>query len=203
MTTPPEQPKPEQPKPPEQPEPRISDADRERAVEQLQAALAEGRLELTEFDERVAGVLRSRTATELVPYLADLPGALTESTVPEHQELRTTMSSLKRTGRWLVPRKLSVQCNAASVKLDFTEAVIATPVIEVEVHSNAGSTMLVVPNDTSVNVDDVELVAGSAKVRGLPVSTTPTGRLHLVVKGRQSAGSLTVRRKRRFLWWRW
>lgn len=186
------------------PEPRISDSDREQAVERLNQAVAEGRLSLAEFDDRVAGVLQSRTASELTPYLADLPGALAEPvTPPEHQELRTTMSTLKRHGRWVVPRQLSVRSTAGSVKLDFTEAVISFPVIEVAVHSAAGSTTLIVPEGASVNVDQVELVAGSTKVRGVPTSASPVGTPHLVITGKQWAGSLTVRRKRRFLWWRW
>lgn len=45
----------------EPPEVRISDADRERAVVRLQDAVTEGRLTISEFDERVAGVMRART----------------------------------------------------------------------------------------------------------------------------------------------
>ncbi len=59
---------------PDRPEPRISDADRERAVQRLSDAVTEGRLTVAEFDERVAAVPAARTASELVPHLADLPG---------------------------------------------------------------------------------------------------------------------------------
>jgi hypothetical protein len=54
---------------------RISDADRERAAERLQTAMAEGRITFTELDERLAAVYAARYEAELLPPLADLPGA--------------------------------------------------------------------------------------------------------------------------------
>ena len=46
----------------ERPDLRMSDADREVVFARLNAAAAEGRLTLAEFEERVDGVLRARTA---------------------------------------------------------------------------------------------------------------------------------------------
>jgi hypothetical protein len=53
---------------------RASDADREWVVERLGAAAAEGRLDLSEFDERVQMVYAAKTYGELNSVLADLPG---------------------------------------------------------------------------------------------------------------------------------
>lgn len=61
--------------PPERRELRISDADRERAVDRLNQAVAEGRLAIAEFEERLDAVLQARTASEIAPHLADLPGS--------------------------------------------------------------------------------------------------------------------------------
>jgi hypothetical protein len=190
--------------PERRPELRISDADRERAMQRLNDAVTEGRLTMSEFDERVEGVLHSRTASELQPYLADLPGAAGRpTTVPERQELRTTASTLRRAGRWVVPRQLSVHSKAGTVKLDLTEAVISYPVIEVTLETTAAKTILVLPAGASVDVDQVEQVASSTKVRKVPTSTEPAGEPHVVVTGKQRAGSLIVRHQRRFLRWRW
>jgi hypothetical protein len=190
--------------PERRPELRISDADRERAMQRLNDAVTEGRLTMSEFDERVEGVLHSRTASELQPYLADLPGAAGRpTTAPERQELRTTASTLRRTGRWVVPRQLSVHSKAGTVKLDLTEAVISHPVIEVALETTAAKTILVLPAGASVDVDQVEQVASSTKVRKVPTSTEPAGEPHVVVTGKQRAGSLLVRFQRRFLRWRW
>ncbi|WP_330330646.1 DUF1707 domain-containing protein [Streptomyces sp. NBC_00536] len=57
------------------PELRASDADRERVVERLRDAVAEGRLDMDEFEERLEAAYRSRTYAELEPLTADLPAA--------------------------------------------------------------------------------------------------------------------------------
>ncbi|MPZ25374.1 MAG: DUF1707 domain-containing protein [Micromonosporaceae bacterium] len=186
---------------PERAEVRISDADRDRAVQRLHDAVAEGRLTMPEFEQRVDGVLQARTGSEVAPYLADLPATLAG---PEHAELRATASDLKRTGRWLVPRRLSVFSKAGSVKLDLTEAVLAHPVVELVVEVHAGSTTVVLPRGASVYVDQIELVASVAKVhRRVQTSPEPVGTPHVVVTGKQRAGKLVVRHQRRFLRWRW
>ncbi len=54
---------------------RSSRADRERAVEVLKVAFAEGRLDQDELADRVGLAYRSRTYAELAALTADLPGA--------------------------------------------------------------------------------------------------------------------------------
>jgi hypothetical protein len=52
---------------------RASHADRERAIDVLKAAFAEGRLDQDEFTDRVGQVQVSRTYAELGALVADLP----------------------------------------------------------------------------------------------------------------------------------
>ncbi|MBZ3901050.1 DUF1707 SHOCT-like domain-containing protein [Streptomyces griseiscabiei] len=54
---------------------RASDADRERVSEQLRDALAEGRIDMEEFEERLDATYKARTYGELAPITRDLPGA--------------------------------------------------------------------------------------------------------------------------------
>ncbi|HXV94114.1 MAG TPA: DUF1707 domain-containing protein [Pseudonocardia sp.] len=61
------------PDPGRRPELRAADSDRERVIERLRAAQAEGRLDIHEFDERVAAVWQAKTYGELEPLTADLP----------------------------------------------------------------------------------------------------------------------------------
>jgi hypothetical protein len=60
---------------PERPDPqlRIGNTEREAVVEHLSAALADGRLELAEYDDRVQQVYTAKTGADLVPLTADLP----------------------------------------------------------------------------------------------------------------------------------
>lgn len=53
---------------------RISNADRDKAIAQLQAALDEGRIDLAEFDERAKTAYEAKTNAELDLIFEDLPG---------------------------------------------------------------------------------------------------------------------------------
>ncbi|MGC9667063.1 DUF1707 SHOCT-like domain-containing protein [Planosporangium sp. 12N6] len=183
----------------------MSDADRERVVGWLNTALAEGRLTLAEFEERVDAVLRARTYREVEPHLADLPVGVTPAARPARDvtELRNVASSITRRGRWPVPRRLVVRNKAGSVKLNFAEAVIDHPVVEIDLDVMAGSTLLILPDGATADVDDVQMVAGSAKSTVPTGYDLPGGRPHFVVTGSQKAGSLKVRYRYRFLRWRW
>jgi Domain of unknown function (DUF1707)/Domain of unknown function (DUF4190) len=70
---------------------RSSSADRERAIDVLKAAFAEGRLTRDEFEERSGHVLRSQTYAQLAALTADLPvgpfGALMRPQLPYPQQL--------------------------------------------------------------------------------------------------------------------
>jgi Domain of unknown function (DUF1707) len=51
-------------------EPRIGDADRDRAVGFLQEHMAQGRIDAAEFDDRMSRALKAKTASELTGYQA-------------------------------------------------------------------------------------------------------------------------------------
>ncbi|WP_448628283.1 DUF1707 SHOCT-like domain-containing protein [Geodermatophilus sp. URMC 64] len=63
---------------------RISDRDRAAAAERLRLALGEGRLDLVEYDDRLARAFAAVTYADLAPLFADLPetGEMTLPTVP-------------------------------------------------------------------------------------------------------------------------
>jgi len=178
----------------------MSDADRERVVQVLNAAVGEGRITLAEFEERVAGVLAARTFGEVDPFLADLPQQAAPP-VREVIELKSLASDIKRSGRWTVPRRIVVRNSAGSVKLDFTEALISYPVVEVHLEVLAGETSLVLPPGASVEASDVHTMAGSVKVRHQIAEHG--GGVHFVVTGRQRMGDLVVRHQYKFWRWRW
>lgn len=180
----------------------MSDTDREGVIARLNAAVAEGRLTLSEFEERVDGVLKARTFGEVEPFVADLPDvpAVAASDVVE---LRSHAGSIKRKGRWSVPRKLVVQSKAGSVKLDLRHAAIPHRVVEIELATQAGSTVIVLPPGSTANIDRVNSTAGQAKLK-VPAMPEPGATApHLIVSGSTFAGSLTVRYERRFWRWRW
>src|SRR5436309_1942645 len=79
---------------------RASDAEREATVGRLQAALAEGRVDVDEFGERAAAAYAAVTLAELEQLVADLPpraGApVVGSRVPE--VVRSVFGDLRLSG---------------------------------------------------------------------------------------------------------
>lgn len=182
---------------------RVSDEDRERAAARLQQALSEGRITLSELEERLAAVYAAKYEADLRAPLADLPDPdtsrlpdTTSASLPvpavEPVVLRTAMSTIKRTGAWDVPPRLRVQTSMGSIVLDFCEAVVRHPVVDIEVDVGAGSVRLLVPEGTTANVDNV--VSGMGTVKSTVPSVRRPGALHLHVHGRTAMGSVVVRR---------
>jgi hypothetical protein len=91
------------------PELRIADADRDRTVEHLRAAAAEGRLDPDELEERVSSALSARTQSDLDAVLADLPAPR----VPEPRPDRTLVLR-ERTAAFLVPNVVCIAVWAAT-----------------------------------------------------------------------------------------
>src|SRR4029453_16594929 len=54
-------------------EPRIGDVDRDQAVGFLQEHMAQGRIDSSEFDDRMSRALNAKTASELAVLFDDLP----------------------------------------------------------------------------------------------------------------------------------
>lgn len=186
--------------PPDPPGIRISDADRERAATRLNQAMSEGRITLSELEERLAVVYAGKYERDLVPPLADLPAVATAAPVPVTPAgpalvLKAGMSAIKRTGAWDVPARLRVQSGMGSVVLDFCDAHNPHPVVEIELDLGAGSAKLLVPENATANVDD--LVPGMGSVKSRVPSRPRPGAPHFVVHGRTTMGSVTVRNRYR------
>jgi len=178
---------------------RISDADRERAAARLQQALAEGRITLSELEERLAVVYAARYAADLLPPFADLPGddvvavqpaTPAPATAGQPLVLRSGMGTLRRSGPWTVPSRIRVQSVMGSVILDFGDTAVP-PVVDVALELGAGSARLLLPDGASADVDG--MVSGMGTVRSKVSSTPAPGRPHFRVHGRSAMGSVTVR----------
>jgi len=72
------------------PDLRVSDRDRQAAAERLRLAMGEGRLDLVEYDDRLAKAYAAVTYADLEPLFTDLPpaSAMAEPVAPPAQVLR-------------------------------------------------------------------------------------------------------------------
>jgi hypothetical protein len=189
---------------------RISDADREAAAKRLHDALGEGRITLVELEERLGAVYAARTANELGPPLADLPGGPPPATTAgvaasrpvdpaERVHLRAGAGTVRRSGDWVVPAALRLTTSMGTVHLDLSEVRQMPPRIDVEVSTGMGEIEIVLPDGGTADVDGVHGSWGEVRTK-VPASPGASGP-HLVVHGKVGMGSLTVRGSRKG-WWR-
>jgi hypothetical protein len=76
---------------------RVSDLERERAVAQLRQHMAEGRLDVDEFSERLDEAYAARTTTDLQHVLRELPHVqVREPLTPEVRQQRSDLERKKR-----------------------------------------------------------------------------------------------------------
>ncbi|MBP2475569.1 hypothetical protein JOF53_004441 [Crossiella equi] len=182
----------------------VSDAERRHVVELLERATGQGRITLSEFTLRSDRALAARTRAELNTVVMDIPGMVLNEAVARGELVlgHNAMSSLERRGRWTVPGRLVLKGTAGSTLLDFTEAVIAEPVVTIELHNALGTTTLVIPDGATVNADLLAVTGGS--VTDKADAGGPPGDPHFILTGVVRFGTVEIRRpvrKSRFFRW--
>ena len=154
--------------PPNSPALRASDADRDRFIEVLRAAVADGRLNQAEFDERLDAALAARTIDALAPLTADLiaapgsGGALTPPLVPtpvqpaaELLTINERHGSVRRDGRWTLPHRLALRTAWCDVTLDLTSAVRSGPELVIDLRVRGGDVELVLAPGMVVDANEL------------------------------------------------
>ena len=187
----------EPPEPFPAPDVRASDADRDRVIDVLRAATADGRLTADEFSERMEAALASRTFRELAPLTADLAAAPAQQK-PENAQAEDVIridqrgGSVQRTGRWLVPRRLEMHPSWCDVTIDFTEAVIRYETLHIDMKMRGGSLILVVGPGIVVDADSLATRYTDVNIRP---PTEPDGpvRLRIYLEGRMRYGYIEAR----------
>ncbi|MFF7638303.1 DUF1707 domain-containing protein [Kitasatospora sp. NPDC008050] len=183
------------------PELRVSHEERDRVAEQLRIAAGDGRLTAAELDERLERALTARTGSELAVLVTDLP-AVAGSAAPEVKDLvRIDCDSghTERVGRWVVPRAFDVTVASGSVKLDFTEAVIAQPVLRIDAEVRSGSLVIITRPGMMVDVDEVSVDSGAVQVKRARGDQEPTV-LRVEISGSVRSGHIVARPARRGFW---
>ena len=156
--------------PPSSPALRASDADRDRVIELLRAAVANGRPDSAEFDERLDAALAARTIDALTPLTADLiaapgsPGALTlplagtpAKPAAERLTINERHGSVRRDGRWTLPHRLALHTAWSDVLLDLTSAVRSGPEMVIELRVRGGNVELVLAPGMVVDANELSV----------------------------------------------
>ncbi|MEV6615315.1 DUF1707 domain-containing protein [Streptomyces sp. NPDC051051] len=202
------------------PDLRASDADRERVAEVLRDALAEGRLDMAEFEERLDAAYRARTYGELTPLTRDLPaaGAAASPAVSLYKSegrgdedgawagrivggegssawAVAVMSGFQRKGRWTVPRRFTAFAFWGGGELDLREADFAAGEVVINCVAVMGGVNVVVPPGVEVVVRGIGVMGGfDHREQGVPAAP---GAPRVVITGFAFWGGVGVERKRR------
>lgn len=193
------------------PELRASHADRDRVVDVLRLAAGDGLLTAEELDERLETALSARTLRELAVLTTDLPAhsATADGTSPETAEAKDVVrieqvfsGGVRRTGRWVLPRRLELAVTWCDVTLDLTEAVVTQNTLRIDVAMTGKTLTLVTRPGIEVDVDGLSLVHCklSDHRKRTPPETPTTLRVELV--GQKTHGKVVVRSRQRTFWQR-
>nr|WP_190021047.1 DUF1707 domain-containing protein [Streptomyces hiroshimensis] len=167
----------------ELPDMRASDAERERVAEALREAVAEGRLTMEEFEERLEAAYKARTHGELEPLVRDLPapGAVVSLTKPAGATAPApsdpswagriggpaggtvavgVLGGFQRRGTWTVPRRFTAFAFWGGGEIDLREARFEDDEIVIRCFAVMGGVQVIVPPDLDVHVGGIGIMGG-------------------------------------------
>ncbi|WP_031087849.1 DUF1707 SHOCT-like domain-containing protein [Streptomyces sp. NRRL WC-3549] len=164
---------------------RASDAERERIAETLREAVAEGRLEMDEFEQRLDAAYKARTHGELEPLIDDLPvpgGAVAPvragSSVPAGRSVASAdwsqriggpatstggfafWSGFSRKGRWTVGRVFNAFVMWGGGEIDLREACFEDREVVIRCYAIMGGIQVKVSPDVHLQVNGVGVMGG-------------------------------------------
>ncbi|MFD7612231.1 DUF1707 domain-containing protein [Streptomyces sp. NPDC059828] len=162
---------------------RASDAERERVAERLREAVAEGRLDMEEFGERLDAAFKARTHGELEPLVRDLPAPVPSrpsspvvapvgGDAPWSQRIGRPASSrgafafwggFGRKGTWTIGRLFTAVVVQAGGEIDLREASFEDRETVIRCIAIMGGVEITVPPDLHVDVHGFGLMGGFAE----------------------------------------
>ncbi|WP_051829897.1 MULTISPECIES: DUF1707 SHOCT-like domain-containing protein [Streptomyces] len=190
---------------------RVSHADRDRMVEILRDAAADGRLDADELEERVERALTARTFADLAPLTEDLPVAPPApprvlppavpvvpiaSVVPDGEVERWQVSGqrFRREGAWVVPRAIELGMYGGSARLDYTVARLPEGGLSaLRIAMYGGSVRLTLPLGVAVDLSGLATHGGRVRDHASRHTVPGVAVTHVVtVSGFTHGGSLRV-----------
>ncbi|WP_445401357.1 DUF1707 SHOCT-like domain-containing protein [Streptomyces sp. LE64] len=192
---------------------RASDADRDQVAERLREAVAEGRLDLEEFGERLEAAYEARTYGELelltrdLPAVAAAPVSMVKSSAPGAGpnwpariggEPTSTfgvaiMSGFDRKGRWTAPRRFNALTVMGGGVIDLRDADFEDREVVINVIAVMGGVDVIVPPGVEVISRGVGIMGGFDHPE--PEEHPVPGAPRVIVTGFAFWGGVGVRRK--------
>ncbi len=196
---------------------RISDSERHAVAEVLREAAGEGRIDLSELDERLEATYAARTYADLVPITADLPHGLSHPhpqpppaqqgvpvprpaaphpvVGPAYGGSAAVMSETRRSGPWQVGEDHWAVAVMGSVVLDLREALFRRREVVITANALMGGVEVVVGPDVVVFVEGVGVMGDFSEARSKVTPRLGPDSRVVRVRGLALMGSVVVRRK--------
>ena len=203
-------------------ETRASDAEREQVAERLREAVAEGRLDMEEFEERLGAAYQARTHGELTPLVRDLPAPGTTADVARTSggdavareggerwadRIGTGQATsggafafwggFGRKGGWTVGRKFTGAVFMGGGEIDLREARFEDRVTVIRCFAFMGGIGVVVPPDMDVEVTGWGFMGGFGESGSGAEGGVSPGSPKVIVTGFALMGGVGVDRKLR------
>jgi hypothetical protein len=179
---------------------RAADTDRIQMAQLLSDAAAQGRLEMTEFEDRLKKAYAAETLDQLDRLSSDLPGiATTAPGVGPGRPAPSTlllaiMSGFERRGRWNVPKRLTSVTFLGGGVIDLRYADFTSADVEIHSYSICGGQTILVPPEVNVDLRGVAVMGSFDKTS---IGAGAQGAPHVTVRGFSLWGSVGVKRKKR------
>jgi len=178
---------------------RAADNDRIEVAQLLTDAAASGKLDLPEYENRLARVYAAQTCDELDRLSADLPGVVTRARRGSCRPAPSSMllailSGYERRGRWNVPKRLTTFALWGGGVVDLRYADFTAHDVEIRTYSVMGGQTILVPPEVHVDLRGVAVMGSfEHRVDGEGAPGAPCVR----ISGFSLWGSVTVKRKKR------
>ena len=178
---------------------RAADTDRIHVAQLLTEAAAQGRLPMTEYEDRLTKAYAAQTYGELERLSADLPGIATStrSVGPCHPAPSTVllaiMSGFERRGRWNVPKRLTSFAVFGGGVIDLRYADFTSPEVDIHSYSIFGGQTILLPPEINVDVRGVGVMGAFDRIGDLGSPGAPK----VTIRGFSLWGSVGIKRKKR------
>lgn len=141
---------------------RVSDHERDDAVERLSAAATDGRLTLDEYSDRADRALAAVTRSDLSLLTHDLPPDPGDGQRPygdsgSHENMVAIFGNDVRTGAWSVPDNLTATSVFGDCKIHLDQAFLHQQVTRINAVSVFGDVELFVPEGVRVRMTGVAI----------------------------------------------
>jgi hypothetical protein len=188
---------------------RVSHADRDRTVEILRDAAADGRLDTDELEDRVERALTARTFADLEPLTDDLPvappappaiPAPAAPAVPapvvadgDVERWQSIGQRFRREGAWTVPLVAELSMAGGSARLDYTVARLPEGGRStLRLSMIGGRVRLTVPPGVAVDLSGVSRMGGRVRDHVSRHAAPGTVTHVITVTGSMAGGSLRI-----------